>query len=317
MSRYLVTGGAGFIGSHVVDRLVADGHKVRVLDDLSSGKLENLAAARPRIDFLKADIRDRKALAQACEGVEFVIHEAAWRSVPKSMADPVGYTEVNVVGTVNLLEAAARARVRRVVCVSSSSVYGETSQMPLCEDQPTNPVSPYAASKLATELYCGLFARGFGLETVSVRYFNVFGPRQSLENEYAVVIPKFITSLLRKESPPIYGDGTQSRDFTYVDNVVEGTIAASQAPGVSGEVFNIALGEEHTVLELLDELNNIMKLSIAPAFKPKRPGDVHRTLADSSKAKRMLRWSGAVSFTDGLRRTVEWFRAHSPTGLAC
>ena len=312
MARYLVTGGAGFIGSHVVDRLVADGHQVRVLDDLSTGKLDNLAAARIRIEFLQADLRDRQIMAKACQGIELVIHEAAWRSVPKSMADPWGYTEVNVLGTVNLLEASAKAKVKRVVCVSSSSVYGETTTMPLREDQPCHPISPYAASKLADELYCGLFARGMGLETVSVRYFNVFGPRQSLENQYAVVIPKFIVCLLREQPPPVYGDGTQSRDFTYVDNVVEGTILASQTPSVSGESFNIALGEEHTVLELLDELNKIMGLSVAPDFQPSRLGDVRRTLADPSKAQRLLKWQGKVNFIEGLRRTVEWFRAHPP-----
>jgi nucleoside-diphosphate-sugar epimerase len=312
MARYLVTGGAGFIGSHVVDALLTQGHQVRVLDDLSSGTLDNLAAARDRIELIKADIRDRQAVAKACDGIEYVIHEAAWRSVPKSMADPWGYTEVNVLGTVNLLEAALKVQVKRVVCVSSSSVYGEATQMPLREDQPTRPISPYAASKLAAELYCGLFSQGFGLETVAVRYFNVFGPRQSLENDYAVVVPKFITCLLRKESPPVYGDGTQSRDFTYVDNVVDATILASRIAGVSGEVFNIALGEEHSVLELLEELNAVMGLSITPSFKPHRPGDVRRTLADSSKAMRLLRWKGRVGFSEGLGRTVDWFRAHPP-----
>ena len=312
MANYLVTGGAGFIGSHVVDRLIKAGHQVRVLDDLSSGRIENLAQVCDRIEFIKADIRERAAVTKACQGVEYLIHEAAWRSVPKSMADPIGYTEVNVVGTVNLLEAACKSKVKRVVCVSSSSVYGETDQMPLREDMPTRPISPYAASKLADELYCGLFSRGFGLETVAVRYFNVFGPRQSLENEYAVVVPKFITCLLRKESPPVYGDGKQSRDFTYVDNVAEATILASETSGVSGEVFNIALGEEHSVLDLLNELNKIMGLSVPPAFKPPRPGDVRRTFADSSKAQRLLRWKGSVSFAEGLRRTVEWFRQHPP-----
>jgi len=311
--RYLVTGGAGFIGSHIVDRLVADGHQVRVLDDLSSGRVENLTAVRNRIEFIQADLRDRQAITTACQGIERVIHAAAWRSVPKSMADPYGYTEVNVLATVSLLEAAAKAKVTRLVCVSSSSVYGEAKQMPLREDLPTAPISPYAASKLADELFCSLFARSFGLETVSVRYFNVFGPRQSLENDYAVVIPKFIVCLLRNESPPIYGDGKQSRDFTYVDNVVEGTIAASQVPGVSGEVFNIALGEEHTVLDLLEQLNTILGLSIRPILKPPRPGDVLRTFADSSKAERLLHWKGRVNFAEGLRRTVEWFRAHPPS----
>ncbi|MBI2093814.1 MAG: SDR family oxidoreductase [Candidatus Omnitrophica bacterium] len=310
MAHYLVTGGAGFIGSHMAENLLAAGHTVRVLDDLSSGKLQNIEAVKNRIEFLKADIRDRAKVRSAMEGIEFVLHAAAWRSVPKSMADPYGYADVNVLATVNLLEAAANAKVKRFVCVSSSSVYGETTQMPLREDQPANPISPYAASKLADELFCALFARSFGLETVAVRYFNVFGPRQSLENDYAVVIPKFIHSLLRGEPPPVYGDGKQSRDFTYVDNVVEATILASQAPGISGEVFNIALGEEHTVLDLLAELNTILKLSVAPSFKPARPGDVQRTLADPSKATRLLHWQGRIRFAEGLRRTVEWFRAH-------
>jgi len=312
MARYLVTGGAGFIGSHIVDALVAQDHQVLVLDDLSSGKQENLADVFNRIEFVKGEIRDRALVEAVMRGIEFVIHAAAWRSVPKSMGDPWGYTDVNVLGTVNLLEAAAKARVKRFVCVSSSSVYGEAVQVPLREDQPTKPISPYATSKLADELYCGLFARAFGLETVAVRYFNVFGPRQSLENQYAVVIPKFITCLMRGESPPVYGDGLQSRDFTYVDNVVEGTIKASQTSGISGEVFNIALGEEHTVLDLLKEINAIMGLSIPPAFKPKRPGDVLRTYADASKAQRLLGWKGQVPFAEGLRRTVEWFKEHPP-----
>ena len=312
MPRYLVTGGAGFIGSHMVERLLADGHQVRVFDDLSLGKLENLAAVRDRVEFIKGDLRDRAAVTNACKGIERIIHAAAWRSVPKSMADPVGYTEVNVLGTVHLFDAAVQANVTRIVCVSSSSVYGETTAMPLREDAPTKPISPYAASKLVDELYCGLYARAFGLETVAVRYFNVFGPRQSLENDYAVVIPKFIVCLLKHESPPVYGDGTQSRDFTYVQNVVEGSILASQVPGVSGEVFNLALGEEHSVLDLLHELNAIMGLSIKPAFKPHRAGDVKRTLADSSKAATRLGWTGRIRFVEGLRKTVDWFRANSP-----
>ncbi len=314
--KYLVTGGAGFIGSHVVDKLLAAGHQVRVLDDLSSGKLENLAHVKDRIEFVKAEIQDRKLVPQACQGIERIIHEAAWRSVPKSMADPVGYMDVNVSGTANLLDAAVKAKVQRVVCVSSSSVYGEATKAPMVETDPTNPVSPYAASKLMDEILCGLFYRGFGLETVSVRYFNVFGPRQSLENQYAVVIPKFIACLLRKESPPVYGDGKQSRDFTYIDNVADGTITASQAPGIGdAQVFNIALGEEHTVLDLLEQLNKIMGLSIPPKLQPKRPGDVLRTYADSSKAERLMKWKGKVGFAEGLRRTVEWFTQHPPTAV--
>jgi len=310
MARYLVTGGAGFIGSHVVDRLVAEGHTVRVLDDLSTGRLENLQPVREQIEFVQGDIRDRAAVARACQGIDFVIHEAAWRSVPKSMHDPSGYAEVNVVGTVNLLEAAARAKAKRLVCISSSSVYGEGNPMPLREDQPTRPISPYAASKLAAELMCGLFSRGYGLETVCLRYFNVFGPRQSLENEYAVVVPKFITCLLRGESPPIYGDGQQSRDFTFIDNVAEATVLASTAPDASGRVFNVALGEEHSVLALLQELNAVMGLSIPPVFQPARQGDMRRTFADPSNAKQALGWQGRVGFSEGLRRTAEWFRAN-------
>jgi dTDP-glucose 4,6-dehydratase len=312
MANYLVTGGAGFIGSHTVDMLLSQGHRVRVLDDLSSGRLENLAQVKDRVEVLKGDIRDRALAEAAMQETEYVLHLAAWRSVPKSMNDPYGYTDVNVLGTVNLLEAAAKAKVKRFVCISSSSVYGDTDVMPLREDVPAKPISPYAASKLADELFCGLFSRAFGLETVSVRYFNVFGPRQSLENEYAVVVPKFIACLLRKESPPVYGDGTQSRDFTYVENVAAATIKASQTLGISGEVFNVALGEEHTVLDLLRELNAIMGTSLAPALKPPRAGDVKRTFADSSKAERLLKWKGHVRFSDGLRKTVEWFRAHPP-----
>ncbi len=311
MARYLVTGGAGFIGSHIVDRLVADKHQVRVLDDLSSGKLDNLKGVKDRVEFVKGDIRDRKIMKQAVKDIEFILSVAAWRSVPKSMEDAYGYTDVNILGTANLLEEAVKAKVKRVVCVSSSSVYGETTKVPMTETDPTNPLSPYAASKLVNEIYCGMFYRGFGLETVAVRYFNVFGPRQSLENDYAVVIPKFITSLLKKQSPPVYGDGKQSRDFTYVDNVAEATIMASQAPGVgTGEVFNIALGEEHTLLDLLEQLNKIIGTNIQPDFKPKRAGDVYKTYADSSKAERMLGWKGKVNFAEGLRRTVEWFRAN-------
>jgi len=312
MARYLVTGGAGFIGSHIVERLVRDGQPVRVLDDLSSGRLENLASVQRQVEFLEGDIRNREAVRRAVQDVELIIHEAAWRSVPKSMNDPSGYAEVNVVGTANVLEAAAKAKVKRLVLASSSSIYGDTDQMPLREDQPVAPISPYALSKWSGEHWCQLFSRSFGLETVAVRYFNVFGPRQSLENEYAVVIPKFITCLLRGESPPIYGDGTQSRDFTHVDNVAEATIAASQTPGVSGDVFNIALGRDHSLLELLAELNKILGTSIQPTFLPPRPGDVKRTLGDPSKTVRLLHWQGRVGFVDGLRDTAAWFRDHAP-----
>ncbi len=308
MARYLVTGGAGFIGSHIVERLVREGHAVRVLDDLSTGRSDNLASVQTRLELISGDIRDRQAVRRAVKDIDYVIHEAAWRSVPKSMEDPCGYTEVNVLGTVNLLAAAVAAKVKRVVFASSSSVYGETDRVPLREVQPVAPVSPYAMSKLSAEHYCQLFARSFGLETVALRYFNVFGPRQSLENEYAVVVPKFITCLLRHESPPVHGDGLQSRDFTYIENVVEVTIRAATAPGVSGEVFNVGCGESYSVLDLLAQLNTVLGLSISPQFTPPRPGDVRRTLADISKAAQHLKWQPTVRFAEGLAHTVAWFQ---------
>ena len=314
MARYLVTGGAGFIGSHIVERLIGRGHAVRVLDDLSTGRLENLAPLRRKIEFLKGDIRDRTIVRRAVKRIDYIIHEGAWRSVPKSMKDPCGYTEVNVLGTVQVLTEAAKAKVKRVVLASSSSVYGNSERLPLREDQPAAPISPYAMSKLSGEHHCQLFSRSFGLETVSLRYFNVFGPRQSLDNEYAVVVPKFITCLLRGERPPIHGDGQQSRDFTFIENVAEATIVASTAPGVSGDVFNIACGEAHSVLDLVKTLNQILRLSMKPTFTAPRAGDVRRTLADISKAQRLLRWKPTVGFVDGLMRTVNWFREHLDTG---
>ena len=306
--RYLVTGGAGFIGSHIVERLVAQGHAVRVLDDFSTGTVDNLQPVHPRVEVFEGDIRDREVVRRAVHEVEYVIHVAAWRSVPKSMADPCSYTAVNVLGTVNVLEEARAAHVKRLVFASSSSVYGETDHLPFHEDQPMAPISPYALSKLSGEHACQLFARSFGLETVSLRYFNVFGPRQSLENEYAVVVPKFITCLLRRESPPVHGDGMQSRDFTFVENVVEATVKACTAPGVSGAVLNVACGETHTVLELLTELNRLLHCAIPPRFTPPRSGDVLKTAADITKAKRLLRWQPTVGFSEGLARTVAWFK---------
>ena len=314
MARYLVTGGAGFIGSHIVERLVREGHTVRVLDDLSTGRLDNLAKVRSQVECVEGDVRDRPIVQQAVKNIEYVIHEAAWRSVPKSMSDPHGYTQVNVLGTVNVLEAAAAAKVRRVVAASSSSVYGNTEQLPLQEGQPLQPISPYAMSKLCAEHYGQLFSRSFELETVSVRYFNVFGPRQNLDNEYAVVIPKFITCLLQGASPPVYGDGLQSRDFTFIENVVQATIRAATAPGIGGEVFNVACGETHTVLELLGELQRLLQCAIPPTFVGPRPGDVRKTSADITKALQRLGWKPTVGFADGLAQTVAWFQAQAARG---
>ncbi|MBI2885481.1 MAG: SDR family oxidoreductase [Candidatus Omnitrophica bacterium] len=314
MARYLVTGGAGFIGSHIAERLVREGHAVRVLDDLSSGRLENLEPVRSHVEFVQGDIRDPEPVRRAMQGIEYVIHEAAWRSVPKSMSDPAGYTDVNILGLVRVLEAAKAAGVRRLVLASSSSVYGNTERLPSTEQQPTEPISPYALSKLCGEQFCRLFSRSFGLDAVSVRYFNVFGPRQGLDNDYAVVIPKFIACVLQGESPPVYGDGQQSRDFTFIENVVTGTIRASVAPGAGGGVFNIACGETHSVLDVLQALNALFGTDVAPTHLPARVGDVRRTRADISLARRVLHWEPTVTFADGLRQTAAWFKAKHDAG---
>ncbi|GAG89565.1 unnamed protein product, partial [marine sediment metagenome] len=283
MSMYLVTGGAGFIGSNIVEELVKRGENVKVLDNLSEGKIENIEPYLNKIEFIKGDIRDIDIVNKAVRGVDYILHQAALRSVPKSMMKPKEYNEVNVGGTLNILIAAKETKVKRVVFASSSSVYGNTDKFPEKETDVLNPVSPYAATKLMGEYHCKSFSNSFGLETVSLRYFNVFGPRQSLENEYAVVIPKFITCILKGENPPIYGDGHQSRDFIFISNVIEANLKAIESPGISGEVFNIACGKDYTVLELLRILNEIMDTDIKPVFMSSRPGDVKKTFADVTK----------------------------------
>jgi UDP-glucose 4-epimerase len=314
MSTYLVTGGAGFIGSNIVERLIKDGHSVRVLDNFYSGTEENLDFAcklpSEAYDLIKGDIRDLPLLKKAVKGVDYILHQAALRSVPKSMDDPASFNEVNVQGTLNVLMAASEAKVKRVVFASSSSVYGLAESFPEKESSYPLPISPYAASKIAGEHYCYVFSQGFGLETVALRYFNVFGPKQSLESQYAVVVPKFIINMLNDESPPIHGDGTQSRDFTYVDNVVEANILAATTPGVSGEVFNVACGKDYTLLALVEQLNEIIGKKLKPEFTPPRQGDVQRTLADISKAGKLLKLETKVNFEQGLRRSVDWFTQH-------
>lgn len=325
MAKFLVTGGAGFIGSNIVERLLKDGHFVRVLDNLSSGKLENLIFGNrngnniaisdkrsaisqiPNLEVIIADIRDLNACLKACEGIDFVLHQAALRSVPKSLENPHNYNEVNINGTLNMLKASLQAKVKRFVFASSSSIYGDTNKFPEQESDYPRLISPYALTKLAGEYYCRIFSENFGLETISLRYFNVFGPRQALDDEYAVVIPKFITCILNDEQPPIFGNGKQSRDFTYIDNVIEANLLAAPTPEVKCEVLNIANGKDNTVLELVDLLNNIMGKSIKPKFEPIRPGDVFRTLADISKAEDLLGYKPKVDFQEGLKRTVAWF----------
>ncbi|MCG8430073.1 MAG: SDR family oxidoreductase [Candidatus Omnitrophica bacterium] len=309
--RYLVTGGAGFIGSHITERLLKEGHTVRVLDNFSSGKEENLSFAGAYADnfkLIRGDIRDKAVCEQAGEKCDAIFHQAALRSVPKSMSAPHEYNAVNIDGTLNILEAARQAGVKRVVFASSSSVYGDVSTFPEREDFYPLLISPYALSKLAGEYYCRIFSEFFGVETVALRYFNVFGPRQALDDEYAVVIPKFITCILNDEQPPIFGTGKQSRDFTYIDNVVEANVLSATAPDIKHEVLNVANGSDTTVLELVQQLNAVIGKEVEPKFLPPRAGDVFRTLADVAKLKSALGFETRVDFTEGLRRTVEWFK---------
>ncbi len=323
-NRYLVTGGAGFIGSHIVEKLLKEGHFVRVLDNFSSGKLSNLSFANQRLsknrdcprslgtvpvfELVKGDIRDYKVCEKSCKGIDYVIHQAALRSVPKSLVDPYSYNDVNINGTLNMLRAACKAKAKRFVFASSSSVYGDTDKFPEKESELPLLISPYALSKLAGEYYCRIFSEIYNLETVSLRYFNVFGPRQALDDEYAVVIPKFITCILNNQKPPIFGNGRQSRDFTYVDNIVLANLLAAGTPKIKCEVFNVANGKDNTVLDLTRLINKILGKKIKPEFLPKRPGDVFKTLADISQIKKKLGFKPLVSFEEGLRRTIEYFK---------
>jgi len=307
---YLVTGGAGFIGSHIAERLVRDGQKVIVIDNLSGGKLENLSSVMRRIKFIKGDIRREKDLDKALKSVDIILHQAALRSVPKSMEMPLEYNDVNAKGTLLLLLKARERGVKRVVYASSSSVYGERVKFPERENDTPNPVSPYAATKLAGEMWCRLFSASFGLETVSLRYFNVFGPRQSLDNQYAVVIPKFIVNIIKGVSPPVHWDGLQERDFTFIDTVVEANIKAASVKGISGSVINVACGGANSVLSIAHKVNGILGKNIKPVFQPKRTGDVKKTLADVTKLKTQLKIGKFIDFEEGLRRTVEWFSKH-------
>ena len=306
-----MTGGAGFIGSHVAERLLRDGHRVRVLDNLSSGSRENLAfgVGNPRLEVVEGDIRDFTATAAAARGAEVIFHQAAMRSVPRSVDDPLGANANNVTGTLNILKAGREAGARRVVYASSSSIYGDRPELPKREDQAPAPISPYAVSKLAGELYCAVWSRLFGLETVALRYFNVFGPRQDPASQYAAVVPRFIAWALAGEPLEVHADGTQSRDFTYVDNVVAANLLAANAPGVSGEVFNVGCGARVSLLEIIGLLEGIVGRPLARHHTPRRAGDVPHTLADIAKAKRLLGYVPVVEFGEGLRRTVEFFKA--------
>ncbi|MCM8811678.1 MAG: SDR family oxidoreductase [Candidatus Omnitrophica bacterium] len=310
--KALVTGGAGFIGSHLTEALVHRGHRVRVLDDLSSGTLRNLVSVKDRVEFIRGDIRNHRLVGRAVKGMDVVFHQAALRSVPKSVEDPVSFHEVNVTATLQLFLAARAAKVKRVVYASSSSVYGECPK-PQIESKLTIPLSPYACSKLADEIYGKMFTRLYGLETVGLRYFNVFGPRQSLENEYAVVIPKFIVCYLKNQPPPIHGDGLQTRDFTYVENVVQANLKAAASRKAAGHVFNVASGTSHSVKELADLIRRHLKSDIKPVHTPTRRGDVRHTCGDPQLAGKLLGFRVTVPFLEGLKRTIAWFQEHPET----
>ncbi len=306
MARYLVTGGCGFIGSRLVRALLAGGSSVRVLDNFSTGGRSTLEALGGGAELVEGNVEDPVAVEKAVSDVDYVLHQAALPSVQRSVELPLESHATNLTGTLTLLEAARRARVRRFVYASSSSVYGDSAELPKVETMPPNPLSPYAVGKLGGEFYCRVYHRLHGLETVALRYFNVFGPGQRPNSPYAAVIPRFISALRSGESPVIYGDGGQSRDFTYVDNVVEANVAACAANGtVAGEAFNIACGESVTLLQLLEELETLTGRRNAPRFEPSRRGDVRDSLADIGKARRLLGYDPRVPFREGLRRTLE------------
>jgi UDP-glucose 4-epimerase len=307
----LVTGGAGFIGGHLVERLCADGWRVRVLDDFSSGKPENLAAVDGRIELLRGDIRDADLLAKAVHGMEVVFHEAAMASVPKSVAEPILTNSVNVGGTLAVLDAARLAGVRRVVYAASSSAYGDAPGLPKVETMPVDLLSPYALQKHAGESYCRLYTQLYGLETVALRYFNVYGPRQDPKSEYAAVIPKFITACLRGESPTIFGDGEQTRDFVMVYDAVQANLLAADAPGAAGRVFNVAAGRRTSLNELIAVIREQTGAKAQPRHAPPREGDVRDSVASLESTRALLGYEPRVALREGLRITIESFSART------
>lgn len=311
--RYLVTGGGGFIGSNLVAELVRRGEEVRILDDFSTGRRENLAAVEGRCDVIEGSITDTACVRESTRNIDIVFHQAALPSVPRSVAHPQESNAVNVTGTLNILVAAREAAVRRVVLASSSSVYGDSPVMPKHEDIPPRPLSPYAVSKLTGEYYARVFYDLYGLETISLRYFNVFGPHQNPASQYAAVIPLFIAAMLRGEPPTVFGDGLQSRDFSYVDNVVHANLLAAAAPRTRGEAVNIACQETHTILDLIASLNLLTGSRISPVFRSSRKGDILHSLADLRRARELLGYAPVVKWEEGLRRTVAWYRSRSVT----
>ena len=317
MSLYLVTGGAGFIGSNIVEELLRRNQKVRILDNFSTGKRENIACVKEifekeninnfdKLDVVEGDIRSYHIVREAIEGVDFILHQAALPSVPRSVKDPITSNEVNVVGTLNILNAAKETKVKRIVYASSSSVYGDLEVLPKTEDMLPKPLSPYAVSKLAGEKYCQVFTNLYGLETVVLRYFNVFGPRQDPNSQYSAVIPKFIKIIKDGNPPIVHGDGEQSRDFTYVSNVVEANLLACKknTGDLSGEVFNAAFGKRITINELVNSINNILETDIKPNYADPRPGDVKHSLSNIGKIRQLLDYEPEIDFYEGLKRII-------------
>jgi UDP-glucose 4-epimerase len=310
MALYLVTGGAGFIGSHLTEELVRRGHRVRVVDSLITGKRRNVAHI-PGVDFLEGDLAEPGVAERAVQGVDYVLHQAAIPSVPRSVKDPLTSHRANVDASLNVLVAARDAGVKRLVYAGSSSAYGNTPTLPKHEDMPTNPLSPYALQKLVAEQYCQMFTELYGFETVTIRYFNVFGPRQDPGSPYSGVISLFAAALLEGRQPVIYGDGEQTRDFTYVANVVDGVLRAVEAPGAAGEVINVATGGRISLNELLLTMNRIVGSHLEAVYKESRAGDVHDSQADIAKAKKLLGYVPIVPLDDGLKHTLDWCRAES------
>jgi len=308
MAVYVVTGGAGFIGSHIVEELLRRNETVRVIDNFSTGKWENVEPFEGGAEIIEADIAEGKNLSGFLKGADYVIHQAAIPSVPKSILDPVRSHHANVNGTLQLLNASREANVKRIVYASSSSVYGDSPTLPKHEGMMPNPLSPYGAQKLFAEIYCQVFSRAYGLETVSLRYFNVFGPRQDSTSQYSGVLALFIPAVLQNKRPTIYGDGLQSRDFTYVQNVVEANLQACTVPVVAGQVFNVACGDRITVNSMLQQINKITGKDIAPIYADPRPGDIKHSQADITRAREHLGYQPKVSFEEGLRNTIEWYR---------
>jgi len=306
--RYVVTGGAGFIGSNTVDELVRRGESVVVLDDLSAGKEGNLAEIRNKISFIKGSINDLEAVRRAMQEADYVLHLAARTSVPRSVKDPLETNKVNVEGTLNVLVAARDAKVKRVVLAASSSAYGETAALPKTETMQPEPISPYGLTKYVGELYAQVFSRVYGLQSVCLRYFNVFGPRQDPHSQYSGVLAKFCTAFLENTEPVVFGDGEQTRDFTYIDNVVQANLLASEAPAANGKVFNIGTGARISLNQTLKELREITGSTLEAKYEPARDGDIRDSQADITLAREILQYDPTVDFPEGLRRTFDWYK---------